>query len=233
MKRKKGNDENLENPSASKKKIKGEKNILPGAVAIGILAAAIIFAIMINTEKNILQDFEKKEIYTAAKQVPKGLTITAENYAEYFTVKELDASVIPETAILNPEQLEGCIPKTAIEPGTLITQGMFEDVNEITADMEEPVIAGFKADDLYQVVGGVLRAGDRIHIYSVSEDGETILCWENVYVQGVFDQSGTVIASGDTASASQRINVYMDKKDVEAFYSNLAQGTLRAVKVCQ
>ena len=37
-------------------------------------------------------------------------------------------------------------------------------------DMTQPVVAGFKADDLYQVVGGVLRSGDRINIYQVNEN---------------------------------------------------------------
>lgn len=92
-------------------------------------------------------------------------------------------------------------------------------------------MAGFKAEDLYQVVGGVLRAGDRIHIYSMSEEGEALPAWSNVYVREVFDQAGNRIVSGDTAAAAQRVNIYLDKKDVEAFYSRLASGTLRVVRV--
>ena len=76
----------------------------------------------------------------------------------------------------------------------------------------------------------MLRAGDRIHIYSVSEENETSLIWDDVYVQGVFDQAGTQIGNEDAVTAAQRINVYMDKADVEVFYSELASGTLRVVK---
>ena len=109
-------------------------------------------------------------------------------------------------------------------------EDMFETKNEITAQMEEPVVAGLRADDLYQVVGGVLRAGDRIHIYRVNEEGEAELAWENVYVQGVFDQSGTAISNDDRDTAAQRINVYLDKKVIEEFYSQLNAGALRIVK---
>ena len=109
-------------------------------------------------------------------------------------------------------------------------EDMFEKLNDITAQMSEPVVAGLRADDLYQVVGGVLRAGDRIHIYRVNEEGEAVLAWENVYIQGVFDQSGTTISNDDRNTAAQRINVYLDKKMVEAFYSWLNAGTLRIVK---
>ena len=97
--------------------------------------------------------------------------------------------------------------------------------------MKEPVVAGFRADDLCQVVGGVLRAGDLIHVYSSEEEQGTFLIWENVYVQQVFDSKGTAIPNEDQATAAQRINVFLDKEDVEDFYSRLDQGTLRVVKV--
>lgn len=50
-------------------------------------------------------------------------------------------------------------------------------------------------------------------------------------MQEVFDQAGTRIANGDRVTAAQRINIYLDKKDVDAFYSELASGTLRVVRV--
>ena len=60
-----------------------------------------------------------------------------------------------------------------------------------------------------------------------------MLIWENVYIREVFDQSGNRIESGNSTAAAQRINVYMDKNDVDAFYSELASGTLRVVKACR
>ena len=47
---------------------------------------------------------------------------------------------------------------------------MLESEEQITGEMEEAVIAGFRAEDLYQAVGGVLRAGDRIHIYCIDKE---------------------------------------------------------------
>lgn len=153
------------------------------------------------------------------------------NFSIYFAIKELDAKLIPKKAVKSLEQLEGLIPCSNIDAGTMVTLGMFENINDITAEMAEPVIAGFKSEDLYQVVGGVLRAGDRIHIYTVKETGETVLCWENIYIEEVFDMSGTSISNEDNTTAAQRINVYLDKSDIEEFYTNLANGTLRVVKV--
>ena len=93
-------------------------------------------------------------------------------------------------------------------------------------------MAGLKAEDLYQMAGGILRAGDRIHIYSVNKENIATLVWKNVYVQQVFDSAGGKISNDDAKTAVQRINVYLDSKEVAKFYSELAAGSLRVVKVC-
>lgn len=214
-----------------KTRIKKDRNILPGVILAGLLASVIIYAIMINAEKNALADYEKGTIFTAAKDVPEGILITEDNYSVYFQLKEVDKKLIPETAISSPEQLKGLAPCVKIDTGTLITMGMFESINEITKDMNEPVIAGFRAEDLYQVVGGVLRSGDRIHIYNVDEEGQAKLTWSNIYVEQVFDTAGAAITNEDTVTAAQRVNVYMDKDEVERFYSELSAGSLRVVKI--
>lgn len=204
-----------------------------GSIAAALIAAITVFGVMLQMEKNVLTEYEKGNIFVAVKEIPDGQLITEGNYLEYFEERQLDKSNIPETALSSMEQVNGLVPIASIEQGVLLTEGMFEELNQITSAMQEPVIAGMKAEDLYQVAGGVLRAGDRIHIYSVSEEGETRLVWENIYVQEVFDQSGNIIANEDTLSAVQRMNVYLDKSEVETFYSELASGTLHVVKVCE
>lgn len=204
-----------------------------GGVVIALVAAVAVFAVMLQTEKNALAGVEKGVVVVAITAIPEGQLITAENREVYLGLEEIETTLIPEHAALSPEELEGRMAVFGIDSGTVMTFSMLRDVNEMTEGMEEPVIAGFKADDLYQVVGGVLRAGDRIHVYSVSENHEVNLIWENLFVQDVFDQAGKQIQSGDTATSAQRINVYLDRADVEKFYSELATGTLRVVKVCR
>ncbi len=209
------------------------KSIMPGAILIGLLAASIIYAVLIHAETKALQNYERGSIFVAAKEIPKGEIISEENMDEYFLLKELDKSVIPEEALVSSQQVEGLVPKIDIQEGTLLTGGMFESVNEITKNMREPVVAGFKVDDLYQAVGGVLRTGDYIHIYRVSEEGETSLIWQDIFVRQVFDSVGNVIESDDSQTAAYRVNIYLDKDDVEQFYTELTEGSLRVVKVCQ
>lgn len=208
-------------------------NLLIGATVLGLIMAVGTYVVAIHSATQALQAYEKGTIYIAAEEIPKGVVITSDNIAQYFECKEIDKSVIPDTALTTPEEVEGLIPVINIEKTTLLTRGMFESVNDITKNMEEPVIAGFKADDIFQLVGGTLRAGDRIHIYKTDENSMTQCVWNDIYVQQVFDNTGVQIANTDDKTSAQRINVYMDSDEIERFYSELSSGTLRVVKVCE
>jgi len=220
-----------------KRKKRAEKKtdisrIKTGGILASLIAAAAVFVVMVQWEKKELSQYEKGIIYAAQTEIPKGQLITEENYMRYFREQELDKTCIPPTALSSPVQVQGLIAGTDIEEGVLLTEGMFLKRDEILASMSEPVIAGFKAEDLYQVVGGVLRAGDRVNVYSVKEEGASLV-WQDVFVQQVFDASGLSVANGDETTAAQRINVYLEKGDVERFYGELAQGSLRVVKLCR
>lgn len=202
-----------------------------GSVLAALIAAAAVFAVMLQIEKNLLRQGEKKTVIVAVSGIPKGQILEAGDGEQCFVLQEVEVGLIPESAVQSLEALDGKMAVYGIEAGTILTTGMLSEVNEIIEDMEEPVIAGFKADDLYQVVGGVLRKGDRIHVFSVSEEQGVRLIWENLFIQAVFDQTGNQITNDDTLSAAQRINVFMDKCDIESFYAQLSSGTLRVVKV--
>lgn len=222
--------------------MKKEKQIRNGKISIkqwktgGIIAALVasvaVFAVMVQMEKNILTKYERGTVYTAAVKIPQGQQITEDNYRQYFTEQQLDKRMIPQTALCTPEQAAGLVAALDIEQGVVLTEGMFRKLELILAELQMPVVAGFKAEDIYQVAGGVLRAGDRVNIYAVRE-GETCLVWRNVFVQQVFDAAGSAISNGDTVTAAQRVNVYLDEMDVENFYAELAKGSLRVVKLLE
>ena len=207
------------------------KWFLNGSMIAALVAAVAVFMVMLQMEKNLLTQYERGMIYVASVEIPEGQLITEDNYMEYFEEMSLDKSCIPESALYDISQVQGLVAGQDIERGVLLTEGMFEQMNHVLEGMSEPVIAGLKAEDLYQVVGGILRSGDRIHIYSVEEDNTAKLVWENVFVENVFDQSGRSIANSDEETAVQRMNVYLDKGDVSRFYEELAAGSLRVVKV--
>ena len=202
-----------------------KNKIWNGSILAAFIAAAAVFAVMLQTEKRTLAEYEKKEVYVAATDIPRGEEMTQENIEDYVTPLEIDQRIVPGTAVMDRESLYGRITVCDIGQGSVIT-----------GEMTEPVIAGFRAEDLYQAVGGVLRAGDRIHIYCIDKDKDDFFGenpgWQNLFVQQVFDQSGNIIPCEDTTTPAQRVNIYLDNKNVEEFYRNLAKGSLRVVKIC-
>lgn len=203
-----------------------------GSIVTALIAAVAVFAVMLQMEKNVLTRYEKGSIYVARKQIPEGVVIRESNLSTYFDLKELDKSVIPDAALKAPEEVLNLVSRYAIDKDTLLTTGMFENLDEIQAEMKEPVIAGLKAEDLYQVVGGTLRTGDRIDIYKIDSENLSQLVWKDVYVYEAFDNTGEAIPEGDITTAAQRINIYLESAEVENFYTELSLGSLRAVKVC-
>ena len=210
-----------------------KNRIWNGSILAAFVAALAGFAVLLQTEKRVLTEYEKEPVCVVTAAIPRGEQITGENAEQYITVTEIDKRIVPETALKSTEAAIGRIAVYGAEKGTVLTGGMLRELSEITGQMQEPVIAGFRAEDLYQVVGGVLRAGDRIHIYCVGQEEEEKngkLLWENVFVQQVFDQSGTAISGNDSATPAQRVNIYMEKEKVAEFYAALARGSLRVVK---
>lgn len=215
-----------------KRNIQRKPGFWNGSIIVALVAAVAIFASMLQLEKKVLTQYEKGMIYVASREIPRGQLITPDNFELYMECRELDKNCIPPTALSSAEQIADMAALFEIEKGVLLTTGMFESLDKIKAEMKEPVIAGLKAEDLYQVVGGTLRTGDRIDIYKIDTESMSELVWKDVYVYEVFDNTGEVIPAGDITTATQRINIYLESAEVANFYTELSLGSLRAVKVC-
>lgn len=201
-----------------------------GIFTAALITAAGVFAVMTYLQRQALSDFEKKEVYAAACFIPKGTVIDASNAGDYLVLKSVDAGSVPEGAVFHPEPTDGLSPLYDISRGTLLTETMFTSCEEVISGMEDPVIAGFKADDLSKAVSGILRSGDRIDIYCVDpETGKGELLCENIYIVSGYDGYGNVIS--DTGPAVM-FNIYLESEDAPVFYESLASGSLYVVRRC-
>ncbi len=209
----------------------GKKSVLPGAIAVAFIAAIIIFFIMINVEKKALSAYEKGEVLIVQMDILKGMTLTESNMSQYIKKVQVDKNIIPKSAIVDTDNIIDKMATIELDKGTILTTSMIEGTQEVVQNMKQPVIAGFKADDLYQVVSGTLRAGDVVHIYTVNtETDEVELVWPNILIQQVFDVGGTAIQNEDQSTSAQRINIFLENEFVEPFYKEVSSGSLRVVK---
>lgn len=229
-----------------KKKAKAAKDpdrkrpVLPWVVLGCLIAALAVYGVAIHIQTEILSAYDKAVVYTATSPMAAGDVMDADEAAGKVAPVEIPATAAPADAVTDPAVLADSAARYGIEPGTILCASMFETVDSVLEGMNEPVIAGFRSEDIYQVVGGVLRAGDTISIYTVDNvaeigaaEYEGTLRWDSIRVQDVFDSSGLRIGSDDDTTPASRVNIYMEKGDVEEFYAGLAQGSLRVVVHCR
>ena len=143
----------------------------------------------------------------------------------------MDKQSIPDRYVASTDILEGMRSVILLPRGSILTEVMFIGERDEIEEMEAPIIAGCKAEDLYQLVSGSLRKGDVINLYTVNEEeGQTSLLWENVRVYEVFDSAGKSIAVTDEETAAARINILLEEEYAERFYTELHNGSLHVVK---
>lgn len=201
-----------------------------GLFAASLVMAAGVFAVMTYMQRMALADFEKRDIYVASADIPRGTVIDLDNAGDYLEIKSVDAGCIPGDALCDPGDITGLSPLIDIREGTLLTGSMFTSPVSAGLEMKSPVLAGFKTDDLSKAVSGVLRAGDRIDIYTTDpESGDGMLLCSDVYVERGYDASGNAV--GD-ATAAVMFNIYLESSQAESFYEGLKTGSLYVVRRC-
>lgn len=213
--------------------VKGVKWLI-GSLVLAFLAAISIFVVLVSMERKMLADFEKEKVWVVAKPLLEGQRITEELAQQSLEQREIDKGAVSEDAILDLAGIIGKKVRIPLTKGMVIARSELIDVNEVEASMKEPVLVGVRVEDLYQVVGGVIREGDQIHIYSVEEEtGEVYIKWERLQVADTFDASGNRIEKWDNEKNATRFNVYLEKADVESFYEGLSARNMWAALACE
>lgn len=215
-----------------KEKTRESGRIFPGVIVVAFIASAITFFLLLHIEKSILSNYEKGTVWVASGDLQKSLEISSANLETCFVQIEVDKQQIPESVITDVNTLKGSRTVFTIPEGTILSASMFTNDESYENNMVQPIIAGCKADDLFQAVSGILRKGDFVNIYTVNDEmGETYLLWENVLVYQTFDNAGNMIAPEDTSTAAARMNLLIEEGYAEQFYTEINNGSLRMVKV--
>ncbi len=216
-----------------KNKIEGKIGRKAFGIGIFALVAALgLFFSLMMTERSVLADYEKSKVIVAKKTVPEGLLINSGNMNEYFEERETDSNTVPVNALKDTVLIDGMWSKCLVGTGTVVCDSMFSYKSEALNKLKDPVIAGIKAEDIYQLAGGMIRGGDSIRIYSIKDEDETKvnLLWDDVTVEKVFDSAGNIIDDSDQKTGAVRLNVYISAQDVEKLYENIGEGSVRIVK---
>ncbi|MCR4617224.1 MAG: hypothetical protein K5669_03425 [Lachnospiraceae bacterium] len=225
----------MEKTKDKKKKTRHGK-ISPGIIIAAFAAAIVVYVVLVYTEKKMTEVERTVPVPIAATEIKKGELIISEGTGVNVIYKEVPESLVPACVIELDAEGQSSRKKycagSDINEGSFLTDKMVRAADSYVKRMSNPVLIGFKADDYYQTVGGIIKKDDRIHIYVQDEEGEVSLRWSDVYVAGAFDPSGEEIAPGSEGK-SVRYNIYLEKSDVEEFYEKMESKSIRIALACE
>lgn len=204
-----------------KKKSKYEsKSITRIVISLFVAIAAFIGATYY--ESYLLSDKNVSMVVVAAEDVAKGTLVDAFNASKYFTLKEVNSSLVTDATLTDINQIDGKAI-TDISAGEIITEQRFYDTGYVIDQFNDPVEMTFAVSDANRSVSGSIREGDLIDVLEiVTENGtkRSQVLLKNAYVLCAYDSSGYVIDRGDRSSAATIFKVYIERADQE--YYNLA-----------
>lgn len=210
-----------------------------GGVNVRVLVYSLVvtmtlYAIMLFVERNVLQSADYTVVYVAKTDIAQNTMLTAENTGVYFAPEERRSDWLPAGSVTDITQLFGMMTTQNISCNEVVTTGKLSAVDRRTEGMESPVEVSLNAGNLSQVVGGVLREGDRINIWCVTEtnnNGITVVNAEKIcdyaYITRVFTSSGVQVKNGSGEEAAMVVNIVIPGKKEEEFNAALYRGTLR------
>lgn len=198
---------------------------------ISLLVAIIVFIGLLIIESSILTPNGTAQVFVATDEIQKGVEINDSNIDTYFKPKNVDGELAVTNYISNKEDLLNLIANETINKGEVISANSFVDKDDVLSKIENPVEVSFKATDISQTVGGILRQGDMIDISiinSTTNEVEKVL--SDVYVTKAMSSDGQELTREQELSAMV-INIIISSKDEEKLNSKLNLGTIRVSKV--
>lgn len=200
-----------------------------------LIAAFILYMVMLYIERSVLNSDEKVPVYVTGKEIVKDTLITEENAADYLVCEERSVSELPQGYITDIKEVTDMITDRTYAKNEVITISGFVSEQDRVSEIENPVEVSLNANTLSQVVGGVLRAGDYINIWSVQtasaydlKTTQAVRICSHAYVTRAFTSSGVQIDRDATEEqATTVINIVIPADKEEEFNLALANGTIR------
>ena len=206
-------------------------------IFIGLVVAVLVFISLLIIQKNILDREETIKVCAAAQDIPIGVKIDESNYKTYVKSLEVPVKVLPEGYIVNTDYkvlLDKFVNKTYIE-NDIITERFLVNYGDMLSAIENPVEVSFSAGGLAASVGGILREGDRINIYQITNSRNTGVVTSKIlgeaYITKAFNGSGEAIPTTDKTTPATLINLIIPAEIEADFHEAMYSGSLRLSKI--
>lgn len=200
------------------KEKKNKSNVVGRLVVSLIITLMLIFALFI-IKKSLSTKEEEYEVICSSQEIPENVVISDKNFTQYFTIKKVPVSILPQGCYRDKDLLNGLQVIATIPRNTIVTNVNFIKESDVLNTMDNPVVMGVALNNSSDGLNGTLRPGDIVDIV-FCETKKTITI-RNVYIVNAFDNSGVSIDVSNTSAIASKINVYIESDYVTSFAEHL------------
>lgn len=149
--------------------------ILIAAIAVGALAAFMIFNYVGGVEDKANEGAERVDVYVVRKDIPKGLPGEQARDEGYIVQDKIHREFLPASAVQSLDQIDGQVALNNLAANQVLVAGMFVDPAQaqigFSARIPESMVAITVSVDQVRGVAGLLVPGDKVDLL-VAEQGE-------------------------------------------------------------
>jgi pilus assembly protein CpaB len=201
--------------------------ILIAAIAVGLLAAFLVFNYVQGAEDRANEDAQRVDVYVVQEQIPRGVSGTQAQEQGLIQRDQIPQEFLPPTAILSLDDIDGKVALNNLAPNQVLVDGMFVDPADAQVGFSELLqadrVAVTISVDQIRGVAGLLVPGDEVNILvnataqTANEEGEVegdlaYITQPSRYLY----QKVRILAVGNLAAAQPGENLTEDAEGEEA-----------------
>lgn len=150
--------------------------ILIAAIAIGLLAAFLVFNYVQGAEDRANEDAQRVDVFVVQEPIPQGTLGDEAIEGELIARDQIPQEFQPDTAVLNLDEISGKVSLANLAPGQVLVDGMFVDPTESdigTSQQLDPDRTAITVSvDEIRGVAGLLVPGDEVNLLVTEGGGE-------------------------------------------------------------
>ncbi len=212
-----------------------KKRAIIVTVVIGLLLSFMLFIFMTQLEKEILSDYETKQVVISVKEIPAGTWITEDNVNAYFHTVEVNGRVVTGETITELSGLYGAYVNRDIGVGEIMYSRVLCSKQLLTEGFDSPAEMSIRIEDEADGVAGTLRKGNRVNIYvdgseMALKDKEFKEVLSGVVINEAYNSAGELIGMSDTEEKACILTFYVEEACVAELLTRFSSGTIVIAK---
>lgn len=203
-------------------------------ILLSLVMCLVVYGAMLLFAYSLLNDEKETQVLVAKTDIPTNTRITKSNAGEYLDIQYRKVSEIPSDYLQNADLFadNGYVNRSYVKNEVISARNVSTEESEY-GDIKDPVKVTISFPTVDSAVGGELRSGDRINLYTVyntgnGADGVVTLIKDNLLVEEAYNSNGEKVERSDTSTVVTMVSVIISKADEEEFNSIISKGSIRA-----